>query len=252
MSKAFVLKSIWVFLLGVAVALIGLYCLVYRPDLESNSFIIMLMGLFFTGAGSIYGKSKLKEGESLVSAPLQQPWEYPYQPPQPQPQQTPQAREPSPAYPSGEATARRMETPAKPGETPSEEFLEIAEDSIETETPPPQKPVTSRPSASVPPENAAEKPDIPARPRVGPSEPMVLKIVVCPNCGAENETRDRFCYNCGNKLKPEKKKKHRKTKEVKIIEKPPAKTFSETPAGPPPKKTKKKYPEKLTESGRTV
>ncbi|MCK4532136.1 MAG: zinc ribbon domain-containing protein, partial [Candidatus Aenigmarchaeota archaeon] len=50
------------------------------------------------------------------------------------------------------------------------------------------------------------KPEIPAEPLAKPKEARIIKIVVCPNCGTENETKDRFCYNCGKKLKPEKKK----------------------------------------------
>lgn len=201
MSVSFVLKSIWIFILGVVVAIIGLYCLVFRPELGSNSFTIMLIGLFFTGAGSIYGKRKLGEGEPAVSTPPQQkPWEYPSRPSQPQqPQEVPESY---PGYPPREVPARRMETPAKPKEPPTEQFLEIAEESMKPET---EIQKTLEPAPSEP-DVEFGKPEIPAKPMAKPKEARIIKIVVCPNCGTENETKDRFCYNCGKKLKPEKKK----------------------------------------------
>jgi len=55
----FKLKCMWLFLLGTALALVGVYCLINRPDVGQNSFVIMLMGLMFTAVGSIYGKRKL-------------------------------------------------------------------------------------------------------------------------------------------------------------------------------------------------
>jgi ribosomal protein L40E len=63
----FVIKCIWLFVLGTILAIIGLLCLVYRPDMgQMNPFIIMLMGLFFTAAGSIYGKRKMS-GQAAVA-----------------------------------------------------------------------------------------------------------------------------------------------------------------------------------------
>ncbi|NIP40224.1 MAG: hypothetical protein GTN37_02625, partial [Candidatus Aenigmarchaeota archaeon] len=54
------LKAAWLFIVGVAVAIAGVYTLLYMPEIESGSFLIMLIGLFFTGAGSIYGKRKMR------------------------------------------------------------------------------------------------------------------------------------------------------------------------------------------------
>ena len=38
MSAFFILKSLWVFLLGIVVAIIGVYCLIFRPDMGYNPF----------------------------------------------------------------------------------------------------------------------------------------------------------------------------------------------------------------------
>ncbi len=69
-TVAFILKCVWLFLLGILLAVVGLYCLIYRPDMGANSFIIMLMGLFFTAAGSIYGKRKFR-GETAAMIPAE-------------------------------------------------------------------------------------------------------------------------------------------------------------------------------------
>lgn len=241
MSAGFILKSIWVFLLGVVVAVVGLYCLLYRSDMgTSNPFIIMLMGLFFTGAGSIYGKRKLGEGEPMVSAPPQQrtlgypPQRYPSEPMPPQPRQAPPTYQ---DYPPREVPAQRVETRVEPKEIPSEEFLEIAEEKMEPEEGV-KKPIPSKMAL--------------VKPTAKPKETGIIKIVVCPNCGTENETKDKFCYNCGGKLKPEKGKKHKKIKAVEPVKlpakkpvEPVAKTLPkaiELPAKKKPAKRIKKKP----------
>ncbi|UCC91609.1 MAG: zinc-ribbon domain-containing protein [Candidatus Aenigmatarchaeota archaeon] len=208
MNTSFVIKSIWVFVLGAAVTVVGLYCLLYRPDMgTSNTFVIMLMGLFFTGAGSIYGKRKLSEGEPVVSGPPQQK---PFGVPPQTAQETPKSY---PGYPPKETPPKPAGIQAEQKEAPTEEFLEIAEEAMEPggEV---REPV---------PEPAVEKPGIPAKPMAKPGETGIIKIVVCPNCGEENEIKDKFCYNCGFKLKPEKKKKPRKRKAVKPAFKIPVK-----------------------------
>jgi len=98
----FVIKCIWLFLLGAVLAVVGLFCLIYRPDMGlTNSFIIMLMGLLFTAIGSIYGKRKMV-GQTAVADYVVDPAQMlqirPVDSP-PQPQQT-QAFPAYPAYPS--------------------------------------------------------------------------------------------------------------------------------------------------------
>ncbi len=274
MDMAFFLKSIWLFLLGVVVAIIGLYCLVFRPDMGSNPFTIMLIGLFFTGAGSIYGKRKLREGESMVSAPPEQrPLGYPSQPQQPQqpPQEYP--RYPREAYVEAREVPAEQRIPSEQREPPSEALLEVAEEAIDTKPPEPVRrpvrPVPSIPSEPVAEpaaepvaEPAVEKPEIPEKPiaeiPAKPKEAKILKIVVCPKCGAENEAKDKFCYNCGEKLKLEKKKRKRpkKTKKVKLHIKAPHKVVVKPRAKKKrAKKVKKKPAEKpagILEAAETI
>ena len=240
MDSLFVLKSIWVFLLGVAVSLIGLYTFLTRPDMGSNPFIRMLMGLFFTGAGSIYGKKKLRKGYPPGSFPpegVQRGLGYPpfFQLPrrreQP-PGETPSEprgyyMEASEQHVEPEAPSEPREVPmqamgtreySEPAETPSEDFLEIAEEKIGAETVAPSK----TPEFGTPVGTAT-------KPKAG----RILKIVVCPNCGAENETKDKFCYSCGFKIKPD--KKNRKKPAPK---KPAVKITTKKPISRPPKTTK--------------
>jgi hypothetical protein len=248
MDTVFVLKSIWVFLLGVAVSLIGLYTLLTRPDMGSNPFIIMLMGLFFTGAGSIYGKKKLRGGYPPGSVPPEReqrglgypPFfqlprrreQYPGEaPPEPREYYT-EAREEhvEPTAPSEprEVPMEAIEPrePREPAETPSEDFLEIAEEKIGTETVAPSKTPVG----------------IATKPKGG----RILKIVVCPNCGAENETKDKFCYSCGFKIKPDKKKKRKKPVAKKTAPKKPAvKITTKKPISKTPK-TESKFVLKTT------
>ncbi len=35
----------------------------------------------------------------------------------------------------------------------------------------------------------------------------VVKVLVCPKCGSENQVTDMFCFNCGKKLRPKSAKK---------------------------------------------
>ncbi len=242
MGASFAIKSIWLFLLGIVVSVIGLYCFVFRPDMGPNSFTVMLIGLFFTGTGSIYGKKKLREGPPMVSAPAQQKTIFQ------QPQQTYPGYSPRemPSQPTG-MQAQPRAIPAELEGSPEEEFLEVAEETVESEIPVPVKPMK------------VEKPEIPAKPMARPKEAKIIKIVVCPNCGTENETMDKFCYSCGNRLKPE-KRKVRRPRKITPPAKPPAKkpalkhtakmpspavqitpkTVIEPPAKKPVKKAKKR------------
>jgi len=166
------LKSAWLFIVGVAVALIGIYTLLAVPDVGSGSFIIMLVGLFFTGAGSIYGKRKMR-GEYYMTS--EEP-------------DTGKKEKPKP-----------ISKPAEAGET--EEFLEEVEQAEEKRTEPPEI-ETTKPAFET-----TQKPPV-------EEHVKVIKVIVCPKCGAENQEMDKFCYNCGKKLRlkgfPEKGKQTKK------------------------------------------
>ena len=178
----FKLKCIWLFILGAILSVIGLFCLLYRPDMgQTNPFIIMLMGLFFTAAGSVYGKRKL-HGQAAVSDQIVDPQQMlhvgPIVPSEPQPQFQPQ---PGAQPPAPREAARLQVIPVQP-----------------------------QPVAAV------------AAP---PAEVKIIKIFVCPKCGAENEMGDKFCYKCGTKfVKPKKRAAKKPKKPAKATRPKPAAT----------------------------
>lgn len=174
----FVIKCIWLFLLGALLAVVGLFCLIYRPDMGlTNSFIIMLMGLMFTAIGSIYGKRKMA-GQTAVADYVVDPAQMLQIRPADVPPQ-PQQMQPFPAYPA---------YPSYP------------------------QPVQQRPA-----ETAKSQP---AQPAQAEQPSVIMKIFVCPKCGAENEMDDKFCYKCGFKFTKPKKKPARKAAKTKEKEKP--------------------------------
>jgi len=124
----FKLKCIWLFLLGAILSIIGLYCLLYRPDIGQNSFIIMLMGLFFTAAGSVYGKRKLR-GQAAVANYVVDPQQMLQVIPQPSPPSQPAAAQVAPgqtgpAQPSGQPAAA-AQIPGQPAEPKAAEIKKI-------------------------------------------------------------------------------------------------------------------------------
>jgi ribosomal protein L40E len=83
---------------------------------------------------------------------------------------------------------------------------------------PPEAPPRSARPAPAQPMPAPEAPSQPPAPRPTPSVPAtqpakagtkpakapekVVKVLVCPKCGSENQVTDMFCFNCGKKLRP--------------------------------------------------
>jgi preprotein translocase subunit Sss1 len=157
------LRSAWLFIVGVVVAIIGVYTLLAMPDIGSVSFLIMLVGLFFTGTGSIYGKRKLRGDYYMTS---EEPGLEKFRKEKPKP------------------VAEQIPAESEQGE----EFLEEAEQAEEQRVERPEietsKPVLE--TTQKPPEEEHVK---------------VIKVIVCPKCGTENQETDKFCYNCGKKLR---------------------------------------------------
>jgi len=206
-TVAFILKCTWLFLLGMILAIIGLYCLIYRPDMgQISPFIIMLMGLFFTAAGSIYGKRKFR-GETAALMPAE-----------PQPLQAQILQQLKELGIPAQQLVHSLEAQAAP--KPQE---------------PQPEPQTPAPVAPPPPP---------------PGEPKILRIFVCPQCGAENQMDDQFCYKCGVKfIKPKKRagkaKKPAKTAKAK---KPPEPLTEKAPKAKP-KVAKKKARKARVQAG---
>jgi ribosomal protein L40E len=206
-STGFKLKCIWLFLLGAVLAVIGLLCIMYRPELGANSFIIMLMGLFFTAAGSIYGKRKLR-GDIAVAIPTGQ-----------QPMQ-----------------AQFMQQLQELG-IPMQQFIQGMQPQAQ-----PAQQVTSIPVQPQPVQpQPVVKPAAEAKPAAPPAGKEIMKIFVCTSCGAENEMDDKYCYRCGFNLE-QVRAKARKTKvarrKVKARPRPAKAKQAAMPKAAVPKATK--------------
>lgn len=174
MDWGFFLKSAWLFIVGVAVAVFGVYTLFAFPAMGSGSFVLMLVGLFFTGTGSIYGKRKLRGDYYMMS----------------EEQNLESLKKEKPKATSETAEPEEME-----------EFLEEAEQAEEQRVEAPED-ETPKPSETA--QKPAEEEHI-----------KIVKVIICPKCGAENEERDIYCYRCGKKLRlkgfPREKKGNQKT-----------------------------------------
>lgn len=181
-SKAtFMLKCIWLFVMGAILALVGLITLLTRPDMGANPFIIMLMGLLFTAIGSIYGKRKLA-GQAAVADYVVDPTQMlqirPADVP-PQPQQ---------AY----------QQPQKPFQREPFDSSAFRQKTYEPSASSSPKPAIVQPQYTQPAASIAMESKPPAS--------GIRKIFICPKCGAENEMDDKFCYRCGFKFTKPKKK----------------------------------------------
>ncbi|UCD07898.1 MAG: zinc-ribbon domain-containing protein [Candidatus Aenigmatarchaeota archaeon] len=64
----------------------------------------------------------------------------------------------------------------------------------------PVQPPAPRPTPSAP---ATQ----PAKASPAKAAEKVVKVLVCPKCGSENQVTDMFCFSCGKKLRPKSAKK---------------------------------------------
>lgn len=251
----FVLRSIWLFILGAGLAVLGLITFLTRPDMGYNPFIIMLMGLFFTGVGSIYGKKKMKQGPSSFSSQERRDFGYQeYGRSESRPKSGfsfgQKSQDSSQQYLGQQAESQEMEAPQQEDATAEreEQFLELAEDNMDSPTT--TKPVQQIPQREVvqPQQTMEAEPAIKeesvAQPVIQkPKSGKIIKIIICPKCGSENESDDAFCYKCGKKLLTKKRLAKRNAKvEIPLVKKPNAKPFAKKVV----KKVVKKKPVKKT------
>jgi len=197
------------------------------------------MGLFFTGAGSVYGKKKLREGPSSVSSP----GDYSFDQTDERPQRTlpfggGQQQQQFAAQQYDEQQVERPERMPVQQEVPverttdqnEEEFLELAEEGVESSTVAP-----SRPLAATQQPSPVKEHEMRTAPVSKPPISGITKIIVCPKCGSENKGNDRFCYNCGKKLVKETRAKKITPAKVSVKKKVKKKAVTKKPA----KKSKK-------------
>ena len=154
MDLLYFLRSAWLFVIGVGVAVAGISTLLLLPDAGPVSFLAMLAGLFFAGTGSIYGKRKLRGEYEMVSE---------------------------------EDLKKLAKEKPKPEMDETEKFLEEAEQAEEQRVEPSEG-MQPAPEVQTSTPKTAEK-------------VKVVKVLICPKCGAENQETDTYCFNCGKKLR---------------------------------------------------
>jgi ribosomal protein L40E len=94
-------------------------------------------------------------------------------------------------YSQQQPTRQAPQMRAAPGPEGPETVPEPAtEPRPPAERPTPTEPVKSGRTA------AAPGPAAPA------AQARVIKVIICPKCGTENQETDTFCFSCGKKLRP--------------------------------------------------
>ena len=172
-------KVAWIYFIGVAIIIIGVYIFAFYPEMEivtfdsgfiltgfMFSFVIMLAGLLVTGIGAIHGKRKLRE--IIIQ-------EY--------------EKGPAPAY---TAPGEGPKAESSPQEKTSPQTAETGQMPVEGAATP--DPVEQAPQTQ------EEKPQE-IREEEEPEAQRVIKVLICTKCGAENKERNIFCYHCGKKLR---------------------------------------------------
>jgi len=186
------LKVLWIFLFGVILVLYGVYMLFVFGEVGlstmGSSFWVMLIGLLLTGVGSIYGKKKLQDPNTF----------------RPKPgggglgsfiRSTPQVAAQQPAKELQEASTEVKTNPMTP-------VLHNAERRIEDDV----KRVVSKgirmASTVASKASTATSSQTSSQTQSNQQENVkVIKVLICPKCGSENQEVDKFCFNCGKKLR---------------------------------------------------
>jgi len=186
------LKVLWIFVFGMILVLYGVYMLIAFGAVGlytmGSSFWVMLIGLLLTGVGSIYGKKKLldpntfkaKAGGGLGSF-IQSTPQVVAQQPVKELQEAPSEIKANPMRPVLHDAEKRIE----------QDFKRVVSKGIRMASTVASKASTAAAQASTQ--------DLQSTPAQEPVK--VVKVLICPKCGSENQEADRFCFNCGKKLR---------------------------------------------------
>ncbi len=175
-------KVLWIFLFGMLLVLYGVYVLFAFGAVGlytlGSSFWVMLIGLLLTGVGSIYGKKKLSDPDTFKPKPRGGLGGFIASTPQPAP------------------AKQLQEAPTEP-KNPMRPVLQGAEKRIEDDV---RKVVSKgmRIASTVATKASTSQASGQA---TSQGEVKVVKVLICPKCGSENQEQDKFCFNCGKKLR---------------------------------------------------
>ena len=169
-------KILEMYIIGIFVVIIGIVILALAPQLTAMSFVIMLIGLALSVIGAAQGRKRMLERSYQGSDLLENVTGY---------------------IPEEHVE----ETEAKQETKSLKESLAQKISKISQKVSKPQEQITPQQTQ----QNVFQGQSQPETQQV-----KVIKIMVCPKCGAENQLMNKYCYNCGNRLKPEEPKKHTK------------------------------------------
>ncbi len=178
------LKVLWIFLFGMVIVLYGVYVLFVFGAVGlytlGSSFWVMLIGLLLTGVGSIYGKKKMQDPNTFRQKPKGGLGGFISSTPQ-------------------QAPARQLqEAPTEP-KNPMRPVLQGAEKRIEEDV---RRVVSKGMRIASTVATKASTPSTQAGSQgASQGEVKVVKVLICPKCGSENQEIDKFCFNCGKKLR---------------------------------------------------
>lgn len=181
---------IGIFLVGVVVVVVGVY-LFLTGGSDAASFqtasVVTLIGLLITGIGAIKGKRTMRSLGYFAQYPSESHARQVNQA-QSRPGARPSgAAQPVQAAPSQEQSAQ-VTQPSQPA--PSAQQASAA--------PSTQSSTASRPTPSAP----ATQVSVPSAKQSPKAAVRVVKVIVCPKCGSENQEADNFCFSCGKKIRP--------------------------------------------------
>jgi len=167
------LQVVWLYVIGIMIIFVGVYLLMLKSG--PGSFIVMLVGLGISALGAAHGRKMRVSGElGMEDIMRQKGFDV-------RNEQDNQPVNEEPAAPEEEQPAEE----AASGEEPREG----------------RKPIFFKRFPSRPASAAAdiEMEDIKSG-KLAPTEADVIELV-CRSCGAENDEKNFFCFNCGAKLR---------------------------------------------------
>ncbi|MCD6496361.1 MAG: zinc ribbon domain-containing protein [Candidatus Aenigmarchaeota archaeon] len=178
------MQVVWLYVIGIVIIFVGLYMLMVNSG--PSSFIVMLMGLAIAAMGAAHGRRMRMMGQLDFEQLMKE-----------------RGFEPEKPKESGKPPQSEGE---KGAEVPKPEDFEEENQEPKPRTegllggilgalkrPPAEGPLTQDEVLHLEMEDIKEG-------RIVPTEADVIKLV-CPKCGAENESQNMFCYKCGTRLR---------------------------------------------------
>lgn len=170
------MQVVWLYLIGLAVILVGVYTLITSPG--PMTFIMMLVGLAVAAIGAAHGRKIRMQGQFDMDQTMRDDDLEPEGAEKPEQGEAEEKEEAPPA-----------EEPEEPEKAPSGGFRGLIGSFMRR----PNEPLSDEEIVQLEIEDIKEG-------KIVPTEADVIEFV-CPVCSAENEERNYYCFTCGNKLR---------------------------------------------------